>query len=368
VRKIIHVDMDAFYASVEQRDYPSLKGRPVIVGGSPGSRGVVCAASYEARPFGVHSAMPSAQAARLCPQAVFLRPDFGRYKRVSGQVMEIFHRYTDLVEPLSLDEAFLDVTDNRLGIPHATRVAKEIRAAIRAELRLTASAGVAPNKFLAKVASDLHKPDGLCVITPDRVEEFLRTLPVRKLPGVGPVTAQRFERAGVRLVADIRRLDERELGRLFGRSGLWFAQLARGVDDRPVEPHRERKSVGVEETFERDVWTVGEAERQLGELAPELERRLERSGFRGRTVTLKVRYADFRRISRSRTLGRAVTDGALVLEVARELLRETEVGTLPARLLGLAVSHADAGPEQLRLPYEGYAWRGPAVPTSEHDQ
>ena len=352
-RKILHVDMDAFYASVEQRDDPRLRGRPVVVGGPPQSRGVVAAASYEARRFGIHSAMASAQAYRLCRDAVFVTPHFSRYSEVSRQIHEIFARYTDLIEPLSLDEAYLDVTQNRRDLPYATTVAKEIRAAIFAETELTASAGVAPNKFLAKVASDHNKPNGLCVVTPDRVEEFLRDLPVRKVPGVGPVTAERLERLGVKLVPDLLRVDAMELHRHFGRWASSLRDLAQGIDPRAVESDRERKSVSIEDTFEHDVASRDEARRRITALAEGLEDRLRRSGFRGRTVTLKVKYFDFRQITRSRTHREAITSRSDLLDTALRLIDETEIGAVPIRLLGLGVSHGDDGvPRQMRLPFE----------------
>ena len=359
MRKIIHIDMDAFYASVEQRDRPELVGRPVLVGGSPSGRGVVAAASYEARAFGVHSAMPSAQAARLCPQAVFLPADFDRYRQVSKHIHRIFHRYTDLVEPLALDEAYLDVTRNHHGIPTATEVARLIRADIRRETGLTASAGVAPNKFLAKVASDRNKPDGLCVVPPERVEEFLRDLPVERVPGVGPKTAARLRELGVRLVPDLLRLDEADLAGRFGKAALSFRALARGIDERPVSPSRERKSVSIEDTFERDIVAGDEIERRLEALTRALVERMRRAQVRGRTVTLKVKYHDFRLVTRSRTLDHPVDSVEPILQAVRALAEATELGEVPARLLGVGLSHLEddrtdgdpARPQQLDLPF-----------------
>jgi len=353
-RKIIHVDMDAFYASVEQRDDPRLRGRPVVVGGSPRSRGVVAAASYEARRFGIRSAMPCSQAARLCAHAVFVPPDFARYKEASRRVHEIFRRYTDDVEPLSLDEAYLDVTANHKNNPSATWIAEEIRAAIRAETQLCASAGVAPNKFLAKIASDVNKPDGLCVVRPEQVEEFLRDLPVTRLPGVGPVTARRFEELGVRRVPDILRLGEAGLASHFGRSTGYYLALANGEDPRRVESHRTRKSVSIEDTFEQDLVSGDEIRRRVASLAVELEGRLQRSGFRGRTVTIKVKYHDFRQITRSRSLPRSVTSAVELQAVADELLATTAVGEVAVRLVGVSVSLVERRDgEQLELPFGG---------------
>lgn len=345
--------MDAFYAAVEQRDRPELRGRPVVVGGSPKSRGVVCTASYEARRFGVRSAMPCAKAYRMCPEAVFVPPDFRRYRAVSEQIHEIFRRYTDLVEPLSLDEAYLDVTSNHPGIPTATEVAKHIRADIRAETGLTASAGVAPNKFLAKVASDLRKPDGLAVIPPSKVAEFVRTLPVRKVPGVGRVTEAACLRRGIRTCGDFLAYDPERLATWFGTSGPWFHRLAQGIDPRPVVVDQVRRSCSIEDTFPRDLLRVAEALAALEELATGLERRLAVEDIRGRTVTLKVKYGDFQATTRRRTLDEHVRDRDTLVAVARELLATTDVGRRPVRLLGIGVSHLDIEltAEQLLLPF-----------------
>jgi len=331
--------MDAFFAAIEQRDRPELAGLPVVVGGSPTSRGVVSTASYEARRHGIRSAMPSSQARRLCPDAVFIRPDIARYREVSRQVREVFLRYTDLVEPLSLDEAFLDVTTNKQAIPSATWAADAIRADIRRETGLTASAGVAPNKFLAKVASDMNKPDGLVVVPPDEVEAFVRDLPVRRIPGVGPVTGGRCAAAGIETCGDFLRFSEAELERLFGRSGPWFRQLARGVDPRPVVSSGERKSVSIEDTFARDLTDASQILEVLYELAGRLAARLDRTGLTGRTVTLKIRYSDFQTVTRSRTLFCAIASARALVNVGRQLITETEWTTRPVRLLGLGVSH-----------------------------
>jgi len=351
VRKVIHVDMDAFYAAVEQRDRPELRGRPVVVGGDPRGRGVVATASYEARPFGIHSAMPSAQAYRRCPHAVFLRPDFERYRAVSKQVQAIFRRHTDLVEPLSLDEAYLDVTENARGLPSATAVAEAIRAEVRAETGLTASAGVGPSKLVAKIASDVDKPDGLCVVPPGRVADFLRGLPVRRLPGVGRKTEEACRQHGIETCGDLLAIPEDRLLEWFGSAGLAYRERARGLDPRPVVPERDRKSVSVEDTFAADVHTRAESVAVLERLAGKLGERLAKSRERGRTVVLKVKYADFRQITRSRTLTRSVAAGPDLLAVAVDLLEQTEVGRRPVRLLGIGLSHLDRGPRQLLLPF-----------------
>ncbi|MFC0677631.1 DNA polymerase IV [Lysobacter korlensis] len=299
-RKILHVDMDAFYASVEQRDDPSLRGRPVVVAWR-GARSVVCAASYEARRYGVRSAMPAVRAERLCPDAVFVPPDFGRYKQVSRQIREIFARHTDLIEPLSLDEAYLDVTTTKTGLPSATETAAAIRAAIREETQLTASAGIAPNKFLAKIASDWRKPDGQYVIRPEKVGAFLVPLPVGRLPGVGKVTEARLTSLGIATVGELR---ERPLGELehhFGRWGRRLYELARGIDEHPVEPERPSLQVSAEDTFEQDL--------PLDELAPHIERLAQKvwagyqreAGRVARTVVLKLKTSDFRILTRSLT-------------------------------------------------------------------
>lgn len=303
-RKIIHVDMDAFYASVEQRDDPALRGRPVVVAWR-GNRSVVCAASYEARRFGVRSAMPALRAERLCPQAVFVPPDFGRYKAVSRQVRAIFARYTDLIEPLSLDEAYLDVSMNAAAMPSATATAEAIRAAIREETRLTASAGVAPNKFVAKIASDHRKPDGLFVVRPDRVQRFLAPLPVGRLPGVGRVMERKLEALGMRVVADLRDYPVEALEQRFGRWGRRLHELAFGIDERPVVSERPTLQVSAEDTFERDL-LLGEMEDDIRRMAAKAwegygRERAQHPGRIARTVVLKLKTADFRILTRSLT-------------------------------------------------------------------
>ncbi len=299
VRKIIHVDMDAFYASVEQRDDPQLRGKPVVVAWR-GKRSVVCAASYEARKFGVRSAMAAVQAERLCPVAVFVPPDFSRYRAVSRSVREIFLRHTDLVEPLSLDEAYLDVTENKSNLPSATEVARTIREQIRSEVNLTASAGVAPNKFLAKIASDWRKPNGLFVIKPAEVIDFLTPLPVERLPGVGKVTARRLTEIHVRTVGDIRKLDISILEQKFGRYGVRLYELARGIDMSPVEPNRPTQSISAEDTFENDV-LLNETAQMIRRLAEKVWLASRKESRIPRTVVLKLKTAEFSILTRSHT-------------------------------------------------------------------
>lgn len=299
-RKIVHIDMDAFYASVEQRDNPELRGKPVIVAWK-GNRSVVCAASYEARKFGVRSAMPAVRAGRLCPDGIFIPPDFTRYRAASRLTREIFKRHTDLVEPLSLDEAYLDVTENKTGLPTATRVAITIREQIRQELNLTASAGVAPNKFLAKLASDWRKPDGLFVVQPEEVDSFLLPLPVSRLPGVGKVTEKRLEELGVRTVKDLRELDQSALENAFGRYGLRLYELARGIDNNQVVPNRPTKSISAEDTFERDV-ALSETEPMIRRLAETVWAASRKESRIARTVVLKLKTSEFNILTRSHTL------------------------------------------------------------------
>jgi DNA polymerase-4 len=299
IRKIVHIDMDAFYASVEQRDNSELRGKPVIVAWK-GNRSVVCAASYEARKFGVRSAMPAVRAERLCPDAIIVPPDFTRYRAVSRLTREIFKRHTDLVEPLSLDEAYLDVTENKTGLPTATRVAITIREQIREELNLTASAGVAPNKFLAKLASDWRKPDGLFVIQPEEVDSFLLPLPVSRLPGVGKVTEKRLEELGVRAVKDLRELDQSALKNAFGRYGARLYELARGIDNNQVVPNRPTKSISAEDTFERDV-ALSETEPMIRRLAETVWAASRKESRIARTVVLKLKTSEFNILTRSHT-------------------------------------------------------------------
>jgi DNA polymerase-4 len=338
VRKIIHIDMDAFYASVEQRDDPSLKGKPVIVGW-PGERSVVCAASYEARKFGVHSAMPASRAKRLCPEGVWRHPDFDRYRAVSRQIREIFERHTPLVEPLSLDEAYLDVTQELTGIPTATETAEAIRREIRDESHLTASAGVAPNKFLAKIASDWRKPDGCFVIKPHQVERFLVALPVRKIPGVGKATEAVLHEMRIETVGDLHGYELQDLVARFGKWGTRLWELARGIDESPVEPSRKRKSWSSENTFATDI-TREEAATWIREQASKLWESLEQRSMRGRTVTVKLRTPDFKTATRQLSPPDLPSSGEDVARVAIALLDRFD---FPAdaryRLVGVGVSN-----------------------------
>jgi DNA polymerase-4 len=337
MRRIVHLDMDAFYASVEQRDDPRLKGKPVAVGGRPESRGVVAAASYEARVFGVRSAMPMARAVRLCPDLVVVHPNFERYRSVSGKVMEILRACTPLVEPLSLDEAYLDVTENAWGEPYGSKVAKRLKQQIFEETRLTASAGVAPNKFLAKIASGYRKPDGLTVISPERVESFLQALPVEALWGVGPVTARKLHAAGILKLTDIRTVDLERLREIVGSLADWLRQLSHGDDPRPVEPHRESKSSSTENTYAEDLIDMAAIRAELERMARENAAWLERSHLAARTVTIKVRYADFKTVTRSHTLSLPSDDADVIASWAVELIARTEAGRRPVRLLGVRV-------------------------------
>ncbi|HLT75908.1 MAG TPA: DNA polymerase IV [Ferrovibrio sp.] len=340
-RKIIHIDMDAFYASVEQRDNPELRGRPVAVGGSA-LRGVVAAASYEARRFGVRSAMPSVTAKRHCPELIFVKPRFDVYRAVSLQIREIFAEHTTLIEPLSLDEAYLDVTENRRNIPVATEIAEEIRARIRAETGLTASAGVSYNKFLAKLASDHNKPDGLYVITPKMGPLFVEALPVGKFHGIGPATAAKMQKLGIHTGADLRAQSLEFLQRHFGKAGHHYYWISRGVDERPVRPDRIRKSVGAENTFQTDLFALEEARTELLPIVAKVWRYCDGHGIRGRTVTLKVKYADFRIITRSRTLQVPVSGQAELERLSLALLEGVFPVQKGIRLLGVTLSSLDS--------------------------
>lgn len=336
-RKIIHVDMDAFYASVEQRDDPALRGRPVAVGGSA-RRGVVAAASYEARGYGVRSAMPSLSARRLCPELVFVRPRFDRYRAVSAQLRTIFARYSDLVEPLSLDEAYLDVSADRARLGSATATAVAIREAIAAETGLTASAGVSYNKFLAKLASDQHKPDGLCVIRPEQGAAFVAALPVRRFHGVGPKTAERMARLGIHSGADLRARDRAWLALHFGKFADYLYRAARGEDRRPVRAERERKSIGAERTFAEDLVAAPAVLAALDAIVDLLWERVTRQPLRGRTVTVKVKYADFRQLTRARSIEWPVEERAQLAALASAAVRPLLPPERGVRLLGVALS------------------------------
>ena len=338
-RKIIHVDMDAFYASVEQRDNPQLHGKPVVVAWR-GNRSVVCAASYEARKFGVRSAMPAVRAERLCPSAIFLPPDFPRYRAVSRQVREIFKRHTDMIEPLSLDEAYLDVSENKTGLPTATQVARTIREQIRSELSLTASARVAPNKFLAKVASDWKKPDGLFVIQPEEVDSFLLPLPVGRLPGVGKVTEEKLKHLEIQTVADLRRMDLPTLEGRFGRYGVRLYELARGIDKSEVVPDRPTQSISAEDTFEQDV-LLTEMEPMIRKLAEHTWAASRKESRIARTVVLKLKTTEFKILTRSHTPGSSPSSCEELTNVALSLLKR--VGLSPHqrfRLVGVGLSNS----------------------------
>ena len=336
-RKIIHVDMDAFYASVEQRDNPALRGKPLAVGGSA-ARGVVAAASYEARSFGVHSAMPSVTAKRKCPDLIFVSPRFDVYRAVSQQIREIFADYTPLVEPLSLDEAYLDVTENRKGMEIATEIATEIRARIFATTGLTASAGISYNKFLAKMASDQRKPNGQFVITPKNGPAFVEALPVKKFHGVGPATAERMKRHGIETGRDLRDKSLAFLQQHFGKSGPYFYGIARGIDGRQVKPDRIRKSVGAEDTFREDIRDLGLATAELRPLTEKVWRHCEAHEIGAKTLTVKIKYADFTQATRSRTQATPIAGVEAMLEIAAALLESVHPFRKPVRLLGVTLS------------------------------
>lgn len=351
LRKIVHIDMDAFYASVEQRDNPQLRGKPVIVAWRS-NRSVVCAASYEARRFGVRSAMPAVRAERLCPEAIFVPPDFPRYRAVSRMAQEIFRRHTDLIEPLSLDEAYLDVTENKTSLPTATRVARTIREQIREELLLTASAGVAPNKFLAKIASDWRKPDGLFVIQPEGVDAFLSPLPVGRLPGVGKVTERRLEKIGIQTVENLRRLDIAALEGQFGRYGVRLYELARGIDHSEVVPNRPTKSISAEDTFERDV-LLRETEPMIRHLAEKVWAASRKESRIARTVVLKLKTSEFNILTRSHTPCAPPTSSEELADIALLLRDRAELGPRQRfRLVGVGLGNfrePDDAPEQSGL-------------------
>lgn len=354
MRKIIHIDMDAFYASVEQRDNPELRGKPTAVGGA-GRRGVVASASYEARRYGVRSAMPGIMARRLCPEIIFVKSHFDVYKQVSRQIRDIFYEYTDLVEPLSLDEAYLDVTENKIGMPSATIIAEEIRRRIRETTQLTASAGVSFNKFLAKVASDINKPDGLKVITPEEAEAFLDALPVDKFHGIGKVTAGKMHKMGLHTGADIKKWSEIELVNRFGKVGRYYYRIVRAEDNRPVNPHRIRKSIGAERTFDQDISDLQEMKEKLTYLAGVVHDYMAKTDNFGRTVTVKIKTSDFRQMTRSKSFGGEVRSLDDLIAATHELLEQQELPG-PIRLLGVAISnltkeHTGEG-IQLQLPFD----------------
>lgn len=356
IRKIIHVDMDAFYASVEQRDNPEYRGRPVAVGYS-GERGVVAAASYEARRFGIRSAMSSRVALKKCPQLIFVETHFDIYKAVSRQIHTIFAEYTDLIEPLSLDEAFLDVTVNHKNIQSATQIAQEIKVRIFEETALTASAGVSYNKFLAKIASDYNKPNGLFVIKPSVAERFVEDLPIERFFGVGKVTAERMHKMGIKTGLNLKQKSKDELIAAFGKMGLAFYQYARAIDEREVESGYIRKSIGAETTFYADLNTVEDLLPELEDVANEVIRRIKKHRFHGRTVTLKIKYADFKTISRSRTYPQPITEIESLSDAGKELLDLVDLSQ-SIRLIGLSIKNTDDEETvwkyglQLRIPFE----------------
>jgi len=340
MRKIIHIDMDAFFASVEQRDNPDLVGKPVAVGGSR-KRGVVAAASYEARQFGVYSAMPSVTAQRKCPDLIFVPPRFDVYKSVSREIHAIFQHYTDLIEPLSLDEAYLDVTVNKTRLATATQVALDIKNNIHQQTGLTASAGVSMNKFLAKIASDYDKPDGLFVIKPDQAQQFIDQLPVQKFYGVGKVTAQKMESLGIHHGFDLKQWSREDLVRQFGKSGHYFFDVANGQDNRPVVPHRERKSIGAETTFREDKNSLETLNQSLDVIAQEVVRRVLIRNTAGRTITLKIKFSNFTQITRSHSFLAPVNDIESIRSSAKYLLQETFTEGMSVRLLGITLSRLD---------------------------
>jgi len=354
VRKIIHVDMDAFYASVEQRDDPDLRGRPVAVGGGE-ARGVVAAASYEARKFGVHSAMASVTARRKCPELIFVKPRFDVYKAISRQIREIFAEYTDLVEPLSLDEAYLDVSENLKGMELASEIAEQIRGKVRIATGLTASAGVSYNKFLAKMASDQRKPDGLFVISPKNGPAFVEELPVSKFHGVGPATAQKMRGLGIETGADLKKKPLALLQQHFGKSGPYFYGIARGIDTRQVRPHRVRKSVGAEDTFSSDIHQLGEALDKVAPLIGKVWGSCRSGGFCARTVTVKIKYADFRQVTRSRSVPAPIASAEEMAAICQTILAQEFPVEKGVRLLGVTLSSLAAdgatGTGQFRLDF-----------------
>lgn len=355
-RKIIHVDMDAFYASVEQRDHPEYRNKPIVVGGSPDGRGgVVAAASYEARKFGIHSAMSSKKAQQLCPFVLFIRPRFNVYKEVSIHIREIFSRFTDEIQPLSLDEAYLDVTHDKMGIGSAIEIARQIKQLIREELHLTASAGVSINKFVAKIASDMNKPDGLTFIGPSKIERFMEKLAVEKFHGVGKVTAERMKIRGLHTGADLKKLSELELVNLFGKSGHFYYKIVRGIDDRKVNANQETKSVGAEDTFAEDLTRAEEMYAELEKISLVVFERIRKNQLKGRTVTVKIKFNDFKIITRSKSYPGTITEREVILAAAKSLLDTVDFRDRPVRLLGITVSNF--GEDTMGLEKNGYQGR-----------
>ena len=337
--KIIHIDMDAFYASVEQRDYPELRGKPVIVGGAPDKRGVVAACSYEARKFGIHSAMPSSRAYRLCPQAIFQRPRFDVYRQVSGEIAEVLRQYSDKIEPLSLDEAYLDVTDSELHQGSATLIAKSIKQEVKARTQLTASAGVSYNKFLAKIASDMDKPDGLYVIKPEQGAAFIEKLAIGKFHGIGKATEAKMQALDIHTGKQLKQWSREKLLSHFGKAGSYYYDIAQGIDNRPVVSSRIRKSLGTETTFEHDLSDKQEMLVVLSELADKVVQSMQRRELHAKTVTIKVKYADFSQVTRSQTMEEAFNDKHTISPILPLLLDKTEAGEKKVRLLGVTTSN-----------------------------
>lgn len=345
-RKIIHIDMDAFFAAVEQRDFPEYRGKPLIVGGRPDKRGVVATCSYEARKFGIHSAMSSSRAYKLCPQAIIVHPRFEAYREASKIIRSIFLQYTDLVEPLSLDEAYLDVSESALFEGSATLIANDIKQKILQQTNLTASAGVSYNKFLAKVASDMNKPDGITIIRPEQGAQFVAELPVGKFYGVGKATEAKMHGLGIKTGADIKKLSAEECQQYFGKSGMYYYQICRGVDNRDVVSHRERKSLGSETTFEKDLDSVDEMLKVLNSLSIEVASSLKQKNLEGYTLTLKVKYDNFEQITRSKTMTKAIKNVEEMMPVIVRLLMKTEAESRKVRLLGITVSNFCGSQEQ----------------------
>ncbi|MCH8942525.1 MAG: DNA polymerase IV [Bacteroidetes bacterium] len=348
IRKIIHIDMDAFFASVEQRDNPQYRGKPIAVGHS-GTRGVVMTASYEARKFGVRSAMSSKYALKLCPNLIFVASHFDVYKNASKKMKEIFLRYTDLIEPISIDEAFLDVTENKLNISSATIIAKKIKQNIKDELKLTATAGVSINKFLAKVASGLNKPDGLNVIKPGETEKFIDQLPIKKIPGIGKVTGEKFENLGVKLGKDLKKLELQFLLNKFGKQGKYFYNVVRCFDNNPIKTNRIRKSIGAELTFSEDIDDIGAMLLKLEKIAVIVENRMNKISTYGKTLTLKVKYFDFKQITRSKTLKEEVKTKDELFEISKKLFFSHDVEKRPVRLLGIYLSNLTGKKEKPKI-------------------
>ncbi len=355
IRKIIHIDMDAFFAAVEVRDHPEYKGKPLIVGGDPGNRGVVATCSYEARKYGIHSAMASAIAYKLCPHAIFVHGRYEVYSKISRQIRSIFDEYSHLVEPVSIDEAYLDVTYNKLGIKSATIIAQEIKKRIYDETDLTASAGVSYNKFLAKVASDMDKPDGLVVIPPERAREVLEKLPIGKFHGIGKVTEKKMKDLGIHCGRDLKKQSLEELIRHFGKTGKYYYYIVRGIDNREVTPERERKSIGHENTFAVDLNDIDTMKEYLRECSEKIKERLSKHNMVGRTITLKIKYPDFFQATRSKTLTKPTKESSVIYKTVSKLIEETLIKQCSVRLLGISVSNLEKDeinfPQQLTLSF-----------------